>query len=74
MKTFETFEQVSDMVNCRKLPIIIQHKRMDTDFRVKSLEGDYKQGKAGDCLMRGVDGELYICDGEIFDKTYEVLP
>jgi hypothetical protein len=22
-------------------------------------------------LMRGIDGELYICDGPIFEKSYD---
>jgi hypothetical protein len=44
---------------------------MDEEFRVDTLEGNYKQGKPGDYLMRGIDGELYICDGAIFEKTYD---
>jgi hypothetical protein len=48
--------------------------KMDVEFRVDSIEGDYKQGKAGDYLMCGVDGELYICDQDIFKKSYEFLP
>jgi hypothetical protein len=71
MKTFDTFEEVEGMNNCRKRPIVIQAKRMKEEFRVSSLEGDYKQGKPGDLLMRGIDGELYICDGPIFDITYD---
>ncbi len=72
MKVFETFEQVEGMKACRKTfdPTAV---KMDVDFRVKSLEGNYKQGKAGDYLMRGPDNELYICDGPIFDKTYFFL-
>jgi hypothetical protein len=73
MKTFDTFEKVDGMVDCRKLPIIIQSKKIDEPFRVITLEGDYKQGKAGDYLMCGIDGELYICDGPIFEKTYEYV-
>lgn len=71
MKTFDTYENVLDMKNCRKRPIVIQALQMNQEFRVNSLEGNYKQGKSGDYLMRGVDGELYICDREIFEKTYD---
>lgn len=71
MKTFDTFEEVPGMEPCMKRPITVHGKRMDEPFRVNTLEGDYKQGKAGDVLMRGIDGELYICDGPIFDKTYD---
>jgi hypothetical protein len=56
-----------------KRPIVVHAKQIGEDFRVNTLEGNYKQGKAGDYLMRGIDGELYICDKEIFEKTYDFL-
>ena len=71
MKTFDTFETVEGMLTCRKLPIIIHAKQINEEFRVNTLEGNYKQGKPGDYLMQGIDNELYICDKEIFEKTYE---
>jgi hypothetical protein len=73
MKLFDTFENVADMSPCMKRPIVIHAKRIDEDFRVNTLEGNYKQGKAGDYLMQGIDGELYICDGPIFEKTYDFV-
>ena len=73
MKVFETFEQVHDMQDCMKRPIVVQAKQIDHEFRVNTLEGNYKHGKAGDYLMRGVDGELYICEKSIFEKTYDFL-
>ena len=73
MKTYDTFEQVDGMMGCVKRPIIVHAKRIDEEFRVETLEGNYKQGKPGDYLMRGIDGELYICDGSIFEKTYDFL-
>lgn len=73
MKTFETFEHVADMTPCIKRPIVVHAKKMDEEFRVNSLEGNYKQGKPGDYLMRGIEGELYICDGEIFEKSYDFV-
>ena len=73
MKTFETFEQVADMTPCIKRPIVVHAKKMDEEFRVNSLEGNYKQGKPGDYLMCGIEGELYICDGEIFEKSYDFV-
>jgi hypothetical protein len=56
-----------------KRAIIIQAKQMNEEFRVNTLEGNYKQGKPGDYLMRGIDGELYICDKAIFEKTYDFI-
>jgi hypothetical protein len=73
MKTFDTFEEVEGMAGCRKRPIIVHAKLMTEEFRVNSLEGNYKQGKPGDYLMKGPDGELYICDGPIFEKTYDFV-
>jgi hypothetical protein len=73
MKTFDTFEDVKDLSPCMKRPIVVHAKQIDEDFRVNTLEGDYKQGKAGDYLMRGIDGELYICDGPIFERTYDFI-
>lgn len=73
MKTFDTFEQVDGMAGCRKRPIIVHAIQINEDFRVNTLEGNYKQGKAGDYLMRGIEGELYICDREIFEKTYDFV-
>ena len=44
MKTYDTFENVSEMSPCMKRPIVITAKRIDEDFRVNTLEGNYKQG------------------------------
>jgi len=71
MKTFETYESVDGLKPCIKRPITVHAKQIDEEFRVNTLEGDYKQGKPGDYLMRGIDGELYICDKAIFEKTYD---
>ena len=73
MKTFDTFEAVADMQGCMKRPVIVHAKRMDTEFRVNTLEGNYKQGKPGDDLMTGMDAELYICDGPIFERSYDFV-
>jgi hypothetical protein len=69
----EDVELFKSFNKCLKKPIPIAAVQMDKKFRVKALEGDYKQGKPGDYLMCGVMGELYICDKEIFEKTYDWL-
>ena len=56
---------------CMKKPIAVKAIQIQEDFRVDTMEGDYKQGKAGDYLMCGVMGELYICDKEIFEMSYD---
>ena len=73
MKIFDTYEVVGGMSNCMKRPIVVQARQIDEDFRVNTLEGNYKKGKSGDYLMRGIDGELYICDKDIFEKTYDFI-
>jgi hypothetical protein len=73
MKTFDTFEEISDMKPCMKRPITVHAIPIHEPFRVNTLEGNYKQGKVGDYLMKGIDGELYICDKDIFEKTYDFI-
>lgn len=73
MKIFGTHEEVQDMQKCMKRPIVVHAKQIMEEFRVQSLEGDYAQGKPGDYLMTGIEGENYICDKTIFEKTYHML-
>jgi hypothetical protein len=73
MKLFDTYENIDSMKPCMKRPIVVHAVQVNEEFRVNSLEGDYAQGKAGDYLMRGINGELYICDREIFEKTYNFV-
>ena len=54
----------------RKKPVRVKAVQMEKEFEVKTLEGVLK-GKAGDYLIEGVRGELYPCDKEIFEETYE---
>ena len=58
---------------CMKKPLPVKATQMNVEFRVKTMEGDYKLGKPGDYLMCGVDGELYIIDQAIFNETYDWL-
>ena len=70
---FDTHEKVDVMVPCVKKPIIVHAKQIFDSFTVDSLEGNYKMGKPGDYLMTGIDGEHYICDREIFERTYDFV-
>ena len=56
----------------RKKPIIVYALRMLMDFEVDTLEGTHR-GKAGDYLLKGVEGELYPVKKEIFEKTYDII-
>ena len=42
----------------------------DGKLFVKTLEGDMK-ANVGDYIIKGVNGELYPCKPDIFEKTYE---
>lgn len=39
---------------------------------VMTLEGNMT-GKMGDYLIKGVRGEFYFCDKDIFEETYEEI-
>ena len=39
---------------------------------IKTLEGDMR-ASIGDWIIRGVQGELYPCKPDIFEKTYELV-
>jgi len=50
----------------------IEAVQMKEEFSVWTLEGKMR-GKAGDFLAKGIEGELYPIDSEIFFKTYEEI-
>lgn len=52
-----------------KRPIVITAQRMHDAFTVVTLEGPMR-GKPGDYLMTGIQGEQYVCDADIFHRTY----
>jgi len=64
------YEDIDGLRGCMKKPIVVHAKRIDEQFEVESLEGTL-YGKPGDYLMKGIDGELYICDGDIFERSYD---
>lgn len=39
---------------------------------IKTLEGTMI-AKTGDYIIKGVNGEIYPCKPEIFEKTYEIV-
>lgn len=71
MQRFKTYDQPDlPFRKAVKKPIPINCVQMKEDFEVETAEGTLR-GKAGDYLMMGVNGELYPCSREIFEKTYE---
>lgn len=55
-----------------KKPIPVRCIQLHEPFEVETLEGIFT-GKAGDYLVIGVAGEMYPCEQEIFEKTYEMV-
>ena len=44
----------------------------DGQIYVHTLEGDMKMvNKIGDYLIKGIRGEFYFCEKDIFEQTYE---
>lgn len=41
-------------------------------WEIKTLEGTMI-AKAGDYIIRGINGEIYPCKPDIFEKTYEAV-
>lgn len=60
-----------NFVKAIKKPIAIKCAQINEPFMVKTMEGEL-QGKKGDWLMIGINGEMYPCDNEIFKKTYDI--
>ena len=42
------------------------------EMYIKTLEGDHHVS-VGDYVIRGVNGELYPCKPDIFEKTYDII-
>lgn len=47
-------------------------RTVGSHYFVKTLEGNMV-GLPDSYLIRGINGELYPCDGDIFRKTYETV-
>lgn len=43
-----------------------------TELYIKTLEGDH-HASVGDYIIKGVNGELYPCKPDIFEKTYDIV-
>lgn len=48
----------------------IQYEENTERLIIKTLEGDMLANQ-GDFIIRGVNGEIYPCKPDIFEKTYE---
>lgn len=70
MIKFNQDDKLLGMKSYRKKPVIVHAVLIVEEFEVETLEGTMR-GKPGDYLIKGVRGELYPCDHEIFKEIYE---
>ena len=56
----------------RKKPVIIEAVIITRPITIDTLEGSMV-GNVGDWLIKGVNGELYPCKNDVFQKTYEIV-
>lgn len=57
---------------CNDGTIFAYEQDFGKGFRIKTLEGEMF-ALFGHYLIRGVEGEIYACEPNIFNKTYELL-
>lgn len=69
MRLIKEFPELNAITVVKK-HIPIRACQMVLPFEVDTLEGRM-HGKANDYLMEGIKKELYICDKDIFEMTYE---
>jgi hypothetical protein len=67
---FQTYDKLPGQPAEYRKKTTIRAVRLWTPFEVVTLEGPVR-GKAGDWLAKGVNGELYPINAEVFEKTYE---
>jgi hypothetical protein len=58
-----------DWTGVRKRPVAVEAVQMTDPFTVITMEG-VMDGEAGHYLIRGVEGEYYPCDPDVFEQTY----
>ena len=54
----------------QKLPVIVGAFQTDEEMEITTLEGTMK-ADVGDYIIKGVEGEIYPCKPDIFEKTYK---
>lgn len=50
----------------------VEQSLLDPALVIRTLEGDMR-ANVGDWIICGVNGELYPCKPDIFEKTYEPM-
>ena len=67
-KNEENVQELLDFMQIKEL--VLKVKNGVTYILIETLEGTM-EGKPGCYIIKGVQGEFYPCDKEIFEQTYE---
>lgn len=59
-------------IRVRKKPVEVEAWKTDRKIYIETLEGTM-EARPGDWIIRGVNGELYPCKPDVFEKTYEII-
>jgi hypothetical protein len=68
----DDISRVQGAVRAVRRPITLSAVQIDQPFEVATTEG-VMRGKAGDWLLKGVKGEVYICPDDVFRASYDVM-
>lgn len=60
------------MAKYRKKPVVIEAYQTTQEMDIPTLEG-VMHASIGDFIITGVNGEMYPCKPDIFEKTYELV-
>jgi hypothetical protein len=61
-----------DWTDVRKRPVEVEARKATEREEIQTREGTVV-AEPGDVVLRGVEGEVYPCDPDIFAGTYEVV-
>ena len=60
------------MAKYRKKPVVIEAYKTEQEMDIPTLEG-VMHASIGDFIITGVNGQMYPCKPDIFEKTYELV-
>jgi len=63
---------MNDWKKCRKKPVVVEYREPKPPFpeTIHTREGVLCAYPKRDYIIKGVEGEIYPCNKEIFNKTY----
>jgi len=70
---FDSLEEQGGTFRARKVPVEVDvHGPVNSRAEIHTREGTVV-AEPGDYIIRGVEGEVYPIDADVFDQTYEVV-